>query len=84
MRDDLATLLVHDSIELTGRYDPQLERELIHLRSWYGKAPLLMSRRHHYISRIPNDSLHLGWEPPNIKTDLSGAQRFRDDLLRGR
>ncbi len=57
MRDDLATLLVHDSIELTGRYDEELERWLTHLRTWYGKCPLLLSRRHSFVMRIPDDAL---------------------------
>ncbi len=82
MRDDLGTLLVHDSIELAGRYDEELERQLNHLRTWHGKAPLLMSRRHNFVMRIPDDALRLGYEPPEIETDLTGSKRFRDNLLR--
>ncbi len=84
MRDDLDVLLIHDSIELTGAYDEKLERQLAHVRSWYGKAPLLLSRRLGYVRRIPDDALHLGHEPPEIETDVTGAKRARDQLLRGK
>ena len=45
MRDDLDILLTSSSVELTGRLDDVLERQLSWLRCWYGKAPLYLGRR---------------------------------------
>lgn len=36
MMGDLDVLLISTSEELTGRHDPELERWLEHVRTWYG------------------------------------------------